>query len=166
MVLFFLYYTNNSILQYLPRSVKKSHEEPPLLIFRLRQVSQLKKPNNNNKSKIEKRQSDQRQRNESLKRRKSLPQHGETSSTVNLIKSISVSVSQLPPPTTINAIPALTVPSVIDPSSPNVITTSLISTTIVGQKSNVTDGNLSNNSANNKSSCDMQGLLQFEPIEI
>ncbi|XP_014607250.1 PREDICTED: transcriptional activator protein Pur-beta isoform X3 [Polistes canadensis] len=131
------------------------------------QVSQLKKPNNNNKSKIEKRQSDQRQRNESLKRRKSLPQHGETSSTVNLIKSISVSVSQLPPTTTtITAIPTLTVPSVIDSSSPNVITTSLISTTIVGQKSNVTDGNVSNNSANNKSSCDMQGLLQFEPIEI
>ncbi|XP_035736838.1 transcriptional activator protein Pur-beta-like isoform X3 [Vespa mandarinia] len=143
------------------------------------QVSQSKRPNsnnnnssnnnnnnNNNKSKIEKRQSEQHQR-ESLKRRKSLPQHGETS-TVNPTKSMSASVSQLTTTTTsttTTTIPATTVPSIIIDPSPSNVNTSIIAATIVGQKSNnVNEGNISTNSAT-KTTCDMQ-ILQFEPIEI
>ncbi|KAK2588711.1 hypothetical protein KPH14_001601 [Odynerus spinipes] len=111
------------------------------------QVPQSKKPNTNNtnKSKIEKRQSEQRQR-ESLKRRKSLPQQGETSSTnntTNPTKSISAPVSQLP---------ATTIPLNPSPSSNNV------TTALITGKSTISD---EKNSTGSTASRDMQDKLRY-----
>ncbi|KAF3421843.1 hypothetical protein E2986_11525 [Frieseomelitta varia] len=115
-------------------------DEASAFIYWLRQVTQ--KPAGV-KSKTEKRQADQRQR-ESLKRRKSLPRQAEPSA-LNPEKSMSAPASQVP--TTID----------IPLSSGSTITTSSTS------KSTMSEENVSSGST---ASQEIQGMPRLETVQV
>lgn len=110
------------------------------MIYWLRQVTQ--KPAGV-KTKTEKRQADQRQR-ESLKRRKSLPRQAEPS-TINPEKSMSAPASQVPTTTDIPL------------SSGSAITTSSTS------KSTMSEENVSSGST---ASQEIQGVPRLETVQV